>query len=144
MAGDKTEINSFLGTTEINMEVGQATAINQDIAAASRKLSAGVILLGKYEVVEPLKVSTGEADLYICECGGRQYVAKMYRRQRAVKPEVLTALKSITSPYVASLYDMGRIRRPAVCHSPILQKRKPSGKEIFPEGIKGDAYTLYQ
>lgn len=107
MAGDKTEINSFLGTTEINMEVGQATAINQDIAAASRKLSAGVILLGKYEVVEPLKVSTGEADLYICECGGRQYVAKMYRRQRAVKPEVLTALKSITSPYVASLYDMG-------------------------------------
>lgn len=107
---DKTEINPKLNATVVNSEIGQATAVNPEIAgfgAASRGLSAGVVIAGKYEVMEPLNVSTGEADLYICKYEGREYVAKIYRRQRAVKPEVLTALKSIDSPYVASLYDMG-------------------------------------
>lgn len=34
-------------------------------------------------------------------------MAKVYRRQRAVKPEVVSVLKSIDSPYVASLFDTG-------------------------------------
>lgn len=102
-----TEINSDLSTTEINLDIQQSTAINLDVADASCKLSAGSMIAGKYEVIEPLSVSTGEADLYICKYNGKEYVAKIYRRQRAVKPEVLTVLKSIDSPYIAPLYDMG-------------------------------------
>ncbi len=34
-------------------------------------------------------------------------MAKVYRRQRAVKPEVITTLKAIASPYVAALFDTG-------------------------------------
>lgn len=104
---NKTEINPNINTTVINSEVGQATAINPNLVASSTKLVAGTLLAGKYEIVEPLCVSTGEADLYVCKYDGKEYVAKVYRRQRAVKPEVITVLKSISSPYVASLFDTG-------------------------------------
>lgn len=104
---NKTEINPNINATVINSEVGQATAINPNLVASSTKLVAGTLLAGKYELVEPLSVSTGEADLYVCKYDGKEYVAKVYRRQRAVKPEVITVLKSISSPYVASLFDTG-------------------------------------
>lgn len=104
---DKTQINPIINATVINSEIGQATAINPDITSASAKLPSGTILAGKYEIAEPLSVSTGEADLYVCKYNNKEYVAKIYRRQRAVKPEVITVLKSISSPYVAALYDTG-------------------------------------
>lgn len=104
---NKTEINPNINATVINSEVGQATAINPNLVASSTKLVAGTLLAGKYEIVEPLSVSTGEADLYVCKYDGKEYVAKVYRRQRAVKPEVITVLKSISSPCVASLFDTG-------------------------------------
>lgn len=105
---DKTEINSITDNeTIINSEVGQATAINPNIDTTSDKMVAGTVLAGKYEIVEPLSVSTGEADLYVCKYNGTEYVAKIYRRQRAVKPEVIKVLKSIDSPYVAKLFDAG-------------------------------------
>ena len=104
---NKTEINPNINATVINSEVGQATAINPNLVASSTKLVSGTLLAGKYEIVEPLSVSTGEADLYVCKYDGKEYVAKVYRRQRAVKPEVITVLKSISSPYVASLFDTG-------------------------------------
>jgi len=93
--------------TEINSDIRQSTIVNPDLAAVSYQLTAGSMIAGKYEIMEPLSLSTGEADLYICKYNGKEYVAKMYRRKRAVKPEVLTALQSIDSPYIASLYDVG-------------------------------------
>lgn len=104
---NKTEINPSINATVINSEVGQATTINPNIVTASANLSAGTVLAGKYEIVEPLSASTGEADLYVCKYNGAEHVAKVYRRQRAVKPEVITVLKSIDSPYVAKLFDTG-------------------------------------
>lgn len=104
---NKTEINPNINATVINSEVGQATAINSDIAAASMKITAGIVLAEKYEIIQPLNTSTGEADLYVCKYNGSEYVAKIYRRQRAVKSEVITVLKSIDSPYVAKLFDTG-------------------------------------
>lgn len=104
---NRTEINPNVNATVINSEIGQATAINPNLTSTSTKLVSGTLLEGKYEIVEPLSVSTGEADLYICKYDNKEYVAKIYRRQRAVKPEVITVLKSISSPYVASLFDTG-------------------------------------
>lgn len=104
---NKTVINPNVNATVINPEMGQATAINPNIAGTSKKIVAGTIIAGKYEIVEPLSVSTGEADLYVCKYAEKEYVAKVYRRQRAVKPEVVSVLKSIDSPYVASVFDTG-------------------------------------
>ena len=102
-----TQLNPNVNSTVINSEVGQETAINPNIVTATANLSAGTVLAGKYDIVEPLSASTGEADLYVCKYNGAEYIAKVYRRQRAVKPEVITVLKSIDSPYVAKLFDTG-------------------------------------
>lgn len=105
---NQTAINPNVNATVINSELGQATAINPDLTGVtSKKIAAGTILGGKYQVVEPLSVATGEADLYVCKYNEKKYVAKVYRRQRAVKPEVISVLKSINSPYVAPLFDTG-------------------------------------
>ena len=105
---NRTVINPNVNVTVVNSELGQATAINPNLTGrTSRKISAGTLLGGKYQIVEPLSVSTGEADLYVCKYREKEYVAKVYRRQRAVKPEVISVLKSISSPYVASLFDTG-------------------------------------
>lgn len=90
-----TQLNPNVNSTVINSEVGQETAINPNIVTATANLSAGTVLAGKYEIVEPLSASTGEADIYVCKYNGAEYIAKVYRRQRAVKPEVITVLKSI-------------------------------------------------
>lgn len=94
---NKTEINPNINTT----------VINPNLATLSTELEAGTQLASKYEIVKPLSVSTGEADLYVCKYNGKKYVAKVYHRQRAIKPEVISVLKSINSPYVASLSDTG-------------------------------------
>ena len=101
---NQTAINPNINATIINSELGQATAINPDLTGGtSKKIAAGTILGGKYQVAEPLSVATGEADLYVCKYNEKKYVAKVYRGQRAVKPEVISVLKSINSPYVAPL-----------------------------------------
>lgn len=104
---NKTEINPIINATVVNSEIGQATAINKDVVLESSKIASGSVIAEKYKVIEPLCVSTGEADLYICEYMDTEYVVKIYRRQRAVKSEVIEVLKSINSPFVASLFDAG-------------------------------------
>lgn len=105
---NKTEINPNINATVINSELGRTTVINPNIVSgASRSISAGTRLGGKYEIIKPLGTTTGEADIYICKFNTTEYVAKVYRRQRAIKPEVTSALKSIRSPYIAALIDAG-------------------------------------
>lgn len=105
---NRTVINPSVNATVVNPHIEQATAINPNLVGiTSTKISAGTILGGKYQILEPLSVATGEADLYVCKYQEKEYVAKVYRRQRAIKPEVVSVLKSIRSPYVASLFDTG-------------------------------------
>lgn len=105
---NRTVINPSVNATVVNSQLGQATAINPNLSGVtSTRIAAGTILGGKYQIVEPLSVATGEADLYVCKYQDKEYVAKVYRRQRAIKPEVISVLKAINSPYVASLFDTG-------------------------------------
>lgn len=105
---NRTTINPHVNATVVNSQLGQATAINPNLSGVtSTRIAAGTILGGKYQIVEPLSVATGEADLYVCKYQDKEYVAKVYRRQRAIKPEVISVLKAINSPYVASLFDTG-------------------------------------
>ena len=133
---DRTQINSNINATEINLDIGQSTVVNPDVAATSHEISAGSIIAGKYEVIEPLSVSTGEADLYICKYCGKEYVAKVYRRQRAVKPEVLMALKSIDSPYIAALYDMGEYSGFPFVVLPYYKNGSLQGRKFTVEELK--------
>lgn len=94
-------------TTEINKSVqtkGSSTVINPYIEKV-QNLQSGKLLCGKYSVVKRMEIATGEADLYICEYMEKQYVAKIYRRKLAIKPEISEKLKHIDSKYVANIYE---------------------------------------
>lgn len=133
---NRTQINPDMNATVLNPNMGQATAINPNLTGTSANISAGTILAGKYEIIEPLSVSTGEADLYVCKYNGTEYVAKVYRRQRAVKPEVITVLKSISSPYVASLFDTGTYNNLPFEILPYYKNGSLQGKQFSLEELK--------
>ncbi len=108
---NKTFINPALqqsAQTVINNEIveeyNRQNNINNSGAALVRD---GATILDKYVVTRQLEVASGEADLYLCSCDGVQYVAKIYKRQFAIKQEVIDALLKIDSPYVAKLYETG-------------------------------------
>lgn len=133
---NRTQINPDMNATVLNPNMGQATAINPNLTGTSANIVAGTILAGKYEIIEPLSVSTGEADLYVCKYNGTEYVAKVYRRQRAVKPEVITVLKSISSPYVASLFDTGTYNNLPFEILPYYKNGSLQGKQFSLEELK--------
>ena len=101
-SGNETVVN-----TEILSSEPGFTEINPIAHGNSTELSAGTVLCGKYVIQEILHQNSGEAVLYLCTYRNRQYVAKIYRRAAAIKEEVIEALNSVTSPYVAKLYETG-------------------------------------
>ena len=108
---NQTVINPAIANTP-------ATVINNEVVAEYNRqnqidfdtntmLSAGTVVCDRYKIQNQLEVSSGEADLYLCSDGQRQFVAKIYKRKFAVKQEVSDALRKIDSPYVAKLYETG-------------------------------------
>ncbi len=69
------------------------------------------LTLGDFHADAKLDIYSGEADLYLCsgtgERSGKNYLLKYYRRQNAVKPEVLEKLKTVKSPFVAPVEGYG-------------------------------------
>lgn len=124
-ANQPTEINSSVNTsnqsTSVNPAVNNGTVINSAAQSVdnmftemnpavqnySINVPQGTVLANQYKVTTPLQVNSGEANLYLCENNGIQYVAKIYRRQSAVKDSIVSALSNINSPYVAKTYVTG-------------------------------------
>lgn len=109
---NETQINKNLisesKATVVNKNVvanRNVTVINQNLTSST--INVGSVLCGKYKVRESMQQQSGEADLYVCECMGNQYVAKIYRREFSIKKEVTEKLKRISSPYVAQVCEMG-------------------------------------
>ena len=108
----KTEINRSIvnDSTMINQIIENKTnqtIVNPNVSDSSERIEEGTCLLSKYTIIKSIDTLSGEADLYLCEYYGDTYVAKIYRREVAIKPEVVQALKNIKSPYVARLFDSG-------------------------------------
>lgn len=106
----KTEINREANNnpTVINTAVNKAgTVINSAVQNKSDGSLIGKVIAEKYSVVSRLADTAGEADLYLCEDDGMKYVAKIYRRLAAVKPEIVEALKTIDSPFISRTIEIG-------------------------------------
>lgn len=104
---NSTQINKNINATVLNpMNYDNSTVLN-NIISEQNIVDIGVTLGEKYIVESKMSVSTGEADLYICNSDNEKYVAKIYRRQMAIKDEVTKKLMSIDSPYVAKVYMTG-------------------------------------
>lgn len=108
---NRTVINPALqqsAQTVINNEVVEEYNRQNNIGNSGTALvKDGATVLDKYVITRQLEVASGEADLYLCVYDGVQYVAKIYKRQFAIKQEVIDALLKIDSPNVAKLYETG-------------------------------------
>ena len=128
--------------TEINKNIksgSNVTMINRNVNPSNGNatvISVGTVLCKKYVVKEKMQVKSGEADLYICEHGNKKYVAKVYRREMSIKPDVIAKLKNISSPYVAPICDMGEWNGTTAMHdNGIIHKDlKPSNIMITEDG----------
>ena len=69
------------------------------------------LTLGEFHIDSRLEIVSGEADIYLCSVvgshSGKKFLLKYYRRENAVKPDVLEKLKTVTSPFVAPVEDVG-------------------------------------
>ena len=124
---DATVLNSNLG--------GNATVLNSQLVSG-QGIDIGTTILDKYEVTSKLNVATGEADLYICTFETQTYVAKIYRRKIAIKPEITWKLKAINSPYVAKVYDTGEVNGFPVEILPYYKFGSLQGKKFDYEHLK--------
>lgn len=97
-----TQVNS----AALNGSASSNTIVNSALYNLSQ-IPTGTILCDKYKVISEMNIMSGEASLFVCECDNKKYVAKVYRRDVAIKDDVTNALKNISSPYVAKLYDTG-------------------------------------
>lgn len=108
---NRTVINPALqqsAQTVINNEIIEEYNRQNNIDdSATFLVREGAMILDKYVVTRRLEVASGEADLYLCTCDRKDYVAKIYKRQFAIKQEVINALLRIDSPYVAKLHETG-------------------------------------
>ena len=123
--------------TERNINVNNITARNfnfnevtvrNEISQDLSDFPEGTLLLGKYTVKKRLPVTSGEANIYVCEYDGKEYVAKVYNREGAVKPEILEKLKALDSPHVAKIYDTGENENTSITILPYYKLGSLAGK----------------
>ncbi len=100
--GNNTVFNSIAGQGTMSETVLNSALFQNEGLSENQ-------MIGDYRILEKMQVRTGEADLYICENQDTKYVLKHYRRETAIKPEIIEKLKSIDSPYVAKLISTGVI-----------------------------------
>lgn len=97
--------------TVINPEIlqnGDETVINNEIVQnTGSQLEKNSVFCGKYRIKRRLMVESGEADLYLCSYNELQYVIKLYRRNVAVKSEVIRAVKNLSSKHIAKIVETG-------------------------------------
>ncbi|RGU90157.1 hypothetical protein DWW31_17625 [Clostridium sp. AF15-17LB] len=129
-----TADNSNITIINNNLEDGRTT-INSDLDIL-KVLEADTLICDKYTVISRLEVTTGEADLYICKFGGREYIAKLYRRQIAIKSEISEKLRSIHSPFVSEVYDTGSYNGYPIEILPYYRKGSLAGKKFNYEQLK--------
>jgi len=124
-------------STVINSELqsNNVTVINTEISNLSN-IAEGTILCDKYTVIRKLDINTGEADLYVCDYNSEKFIAKIYRRKFAVKPEVTNILKQIDSPYVAKLYETGTINDMPFEILPYYKNGSIQGRKFSLEELK--------
>ncbi len=110
---NETVINAQLGITDtivnsaVQSDDSNFTEVNPTVQNYTVDIPAGTLLADKYIVETPFSTNTGEANLYLCKYQGKTFIAKVYRRQSAIKDNVVLALEGVASPHVAKLYETG-------------------------------------
>ena len=89
--------------------------------------------LGSCHVDSRMNVVSGEADIYRChDEAGRELILKLYRREEALKPDVVARLQEIRSPCVAPVLEFGEYQRHQYIVRPFY--RYPNLAEVLRDG----------
>ena len=142
-----TRINPNLSSplTEINIRADDITVQNPRLDNATvlnvtakdfTNFSDGTILLDKYVVTDRLPVTSGEANIYVCEYDDEEYIAKIYNRKDAVKSEIVEKLKALDSPHIAKIYDTGEYNGMSVTILPYYRLGSLQGKRFTLKQLK--------
>lgn len=129
------QIEQQNGTVLNNQIASNDTVLNANVQHESF-ISTGTLLCEVYEVIERLNVNAGEADLYLCSFAARKYIAKVYRRKIAIKPEVAERLSQIHSPFVARIFAMGEYQGHPVEILPYYANGSLAGKKFSFDQLK--------
>ena len=96
------------------------------------------ITLGEFHADSRLDIMSGEADIYLCSgigsLSGKKFLLKYYRRENAVKPDVLDKLKTVTSPFVAPVAGYGEYQGHQYAARPYYEMSALS--ELLSEGTR--------
>lgn len=136
---DRTQINGSVqetNSTVINSQANSSTTVVNQSTQNGSAITPGTLLCEVYEVMEKLDIVAGEADLYLCTFAARKYVAKIYRRRIAIKPEVSQRLSQIHSPFVARIFAMGEYEGYPVEILPFFSHGSLSGRTFNYDQLK--------
>ena len=101
--------------------------------------------LGEFHADRRMDLPSGEADIYLCSGtgshAGERFVLKYYRRENAVKQDVLEKLRGIKSPCVApvagyGVYEGHQYAVRPFYEMPALSEALASGTTITEEELK--------
>ena len=94
--------------------------------------------LEDFHIDRKMDLSSGEADIYFCtgtgKRAGKQYVLKYYRRENAVKPDVVRKLMGIKSPCVAPIVSFGTFAKHQYTVLPYYEM--PALSELLARGVR--------
>lgn len=107
LINEQLSISDTIVNSAVQSDDSNFTEVNPTVQNYTVDIPAGTLLAGKYRVETPLSTNTGEANLYLCRYRNNTYVAKVYRRQSAIKDDIVLALEGVSSPHVAKLFETG-------------------------------------
>uniref|UniRef100_UPI0038702211 serine/threonine protein kinase n=1 Tax=Succinimonas sp. TaxID=1936151 RepID=UPI0038702211 len=94
--------------------------------------------LGDFYAEQKMNVTSGEADIYRCSGAGahagKRFVLKYYRRENAVKPDVIEKLKRINNPCVAPVVSFGTYEKHQYAVIPYYEMQALS--DLLTQGIR--------
>lgn len=129
MAGATEVISSWLNKLK-------GTVVNNGSSALPPDLTGKT--LDDFYVLRRMDISSGEADIYLCsgtgKCSGKRYVLKYYRRENAVKPDVVRKLMGIKSPSVAPIESFGTFQNHQYTVLPYYEM--PALSEVVASGVR--------
>lgn len=136
-----TEINPILNNvTLINEQLqainGSATMINPLVVGLT-KFQSGTCLNDKYRIISQLETESGEADLYLCEYEGQNFIAKVYKHDRTNKVDLSELLLVIQCPYIAPIIEMFELEGMQIEILPYYSRGSLQGHILKEEELKG-------
>ena len=100
-----------MSETKINASIAEKLKRTRTNTQNSSAPDITGIALGDFHVDSRRGVTSGEADIYLCsgrgQYAGQRFILKYYRREHAVKPEVIEKLRHLQSPCVAPVVSFG-------------------------------------